>query len=120
MNALSDTHCLCSLYGLLCCSTQLKEGGEHPDPVVENGTLNTVDPPPITYKHSLPQDIIKDGLISKVQLESIVYAGQRHQLLLADGARAGKSSVCLHKLTALLGCFSCSCSIFCSNSPFLA
>jgi P-loop containing NTP hydrolase pore-1 len=82
---------------------------------VENGTLNTVDPPAITYKHSLPPDVIKDGLISKVQLESIVYAGQRHQLLLADASRAGKLVVQLQKLPAVQRCCSTCCySIFCS------
>jgi P-loop containing NTP hydrolase pore-1 len=103
------------LYLLYACLRllQLKEGGEHPDPVVENGTLNTVDPPVITYKHMLPPDVIKDGLISKVQLESIVYAGQRHQLLLADGSRAGKPYVQLQNPPAEQRCLSCCHSILC-------
>ena len=33
--------------------------------------------------------IINDGLLSRLQLEGVLYAGQRHQKILSNGKRAG-------------------------------
>ena len=48
-------------------------GRPHPDPVVENSTLAAVEPPEITYDFAIPADIIRDGKLSDLQLEAVVY-----------------------------------------------
>lgn len=57
--------------------------------LVETGNMAAVEPPDVTYKPSLPQDIIDSGKISDAQLESIIYAGQAHSVVLEGGNRAG-------------------------------
>lgn len=57
---------------------KLKYGCDHPDPVVENSTLASVEPPDITYNLVMPADIISEGKLSNLQLEAIVYGCQRH------------------------------------------
>ena len=76
-------------------------GGPHPDPVVETGTLAKVTPPVPAYEHSL-RDIVENGGLSSLQMESVVYACMRHEMrlpgekqaragfFLGDGAGVGK------------------------------
>jgi len=64
------------------------EGGEHPDAVVETGTLAKVSPPEPTYAHALG-DLVRNGALSALQLESVTYACMRHEQRLKDGSRAG-------------------------------
>ncbi|CAM9871691.1 unnamed protein product [Chrysoparadoxa australica] len=47
---------------------KLTIGAEHPDPVVENATLATVVPPDIDYEVDLPDEVINEGKLSKVQV----------------------------------------------------
>jgi hypothetical protein len=54
-------------------------GRPHPDPVVENSTLAAVEPPEITYNLAIPADVIREGKLSDLQLEAVVYGCQRHQ-----------------------------------------
>lgn len=68
--------------------SKLHVGAAHPDPVVETASLAAVEPPDITYQLHL-DDLIHDKLLSGLQLESIVYACQRHEQLLPDNSRAG-------------------------------
>ncbi|CAB3245582.1 unnamed protein product [Arctia plantaginis] len=68
---------------------KLKLGRKHPDPVVETASLSSVEPVDVTYKLSLPDDTIRGGLLSALQLEAVVYASQAHEHLLPDGTRAG-------------------------------
>ena len=68
--------------------SKLQVGSAHPDPVVETASLAAVEPPDITYTLHL-DDLIKKKLLSGLQLESIVYACQRHEQLLPDDTRAG-------------------------------
>lgn len=68
---------------------KLTFGEPHPDPVVETASLSSVEPNDITYQLSIPKKTIKQGKLSALQLESIVYASQAHQSILADGTRAG-------------------------------
>ena len=58
---------------------------------VQAGTLSGVELPPATYpiRDSLPPSIVRDGVLSSLQLEGCLYACQRHQQLLPNGARAG-------------------------------
>lgn len=69
--------------------TKLKLGRKHPDPVVETASLSSVEPTDVWYKVSIPEESIKSGALSALQLESITYASQQHEQLLPDGTRAG-------------------------------
>ena len=64
-------------------------GKRHPDPVVETASLASVLPPDVTYDLVLPSSIIKQGLLSALQLEAVIYACQQHSFFLPDGSRAG-------------------------------
>ena len=67
---------------------KLALGCDHPDPVVETASLAAVEPPDVTYELHL-DDVVAAGLLSGLQLESIVYACQRHEGFLPDGPRCG-------------------------------
>lgn len=67
----------------------MKLGRKHPDPVVETASLSSVEPVDVTYKISLPDETIRSGQLSALQLEAIVYASQAHEHMLPDGSRAG-------------------------------
>src|SRR6185295_9291796 len=45
--------------------------------------------PDITYRPHLATKIVSEGRLSEIQLERVIYAGQRHEQRLADGSRAG-------------------------------
>ncbi|KAK2722406.1 hypothetical protein QYM36_002818 [Artemia franciscana] len=68
---------------------KLKVGYRHPDPVVETASLASVEPPDVTYKLSLPYDVIEERKLSALQLEAITYACQQHEKRLPNGKRAG-------------------------------
>ncbi|KAF5281855.1 hypothetical protein FQR65_LT14499 [Abscondita terminalis] len=68
---------------------KLKLGRKHPDPVVETASLSSVAPADVWYKLSIPDESIKTGQLSALQLESITYASQQHEHILPDGSRAG-------------------------------
>ncbi|XP_061933922.1 protein strawberry notch [Apis cerana] len=69
--------------------TKLKLGRKHPDPVVETASLSSVEPTDVWYKLSIPEETIRTGALSALQLESITYASQQHEHLLPDSTRAG-------------------------------
>ena len=78
---------------------KLQIGHLHPDPVVEtsylfiygvrNRALASVPPPDIFYELSLPKEIIENTLLSSLQLETVIYACQRHSLFSPEGYRYG-------------------------------
>nr|XP_022905904.1 protein strawberry notch isoform X2 [Onthophagus taurus] len=68
---------------------KLKLGKKHPDPVVETASLSSVAPADVWYKLSIPDETIRGGHLSALQLESITYASQAHEHILPDGSRAG-------------------------------
>ncbi|KAK9794625.1 hypothetical protein WJX73_001066 [Symbiochloris irregularis] len=68
--------------------SKLSLGIQHPDPVVETASLAAVEPPDVHYQLHI-DDVIQAGLLSGLQLESIVYACQRHEGFLPDGSRCG-------------------------------
>ena len=68
---------------------KLDIGKPHPDPVVETASMASVEPPDVWYKLALPSEVINEGKLSAVQLESITYASQQHEQMLRDGNRAG-------------------------------
>ncbi len=68
---------------------KIKFGQKHPNPIIESASLAGVVPPDVSYKLVLPEEIIKRGLLSAPQLETIIYSCQQHQKILPDGSRAG-------------------------------
>lgn len=68
---------------------RLKGGQSHPAIIVESSSMAAVIPPEITYRPHLAQDIVNDGRLSDIQVERVIYAGQRHEQRLADDSRAG-------------------------------
>ena len=61
----------------------------HPARVSESAAMSAIEPPAITYRPNLPQDIIEKGVVSAVQLEAISYAGQSHSQVLPNGTTRG-------------------------------
>ncbi|KAJ8979809.1 hypothetical protein NQ317_001299 [Molorchus minor] len=68
--------------------SKLKLGRKHPDPVVETASLSSVAPADVWYKLSIPEETIRPGHLSALQLESITYTSQAHEHILPDGSRA--------------------------------
>ena len=68
--------------------SKLHIGQPHPDAVKETASLAAIEPPNITYALAIPE-LVESGKLSGLQLESIVYACQRHELLLPSGSRCG-------------------------------
>jgi predicted RNA methylase len=68
---------------------KLKGGKPHPAIIVESSSMAAVVPPDITYRPHLAREIITEGRLSDIQIERVIYAGQRHEQRLPDGSRAG-------------------------------
>jgi predicted RNA methylase len=68
---------------------KLRGGMPHPAQIVESASMAAVVPPDITYRPHLAPEIITKGLLSDIQFERVIYAGQRHEQRLPDGSRAG-------------------------------
>ena len=64
-------------------------GKPHPAVIVESASMAAVTPPDIIYKPHLAAEIVSEGRLSDIQLERVIYAGQRHEQRLPDGSRAG-------------------------------
>ncbi|KAK7104354.1 uncharacterized protein [Littorina saxatilis] len=63
----------------------------HPADIVEAAPLAALELPKESYpiRDSLPEEAITQGKLSCLQLEGIIHACQRHQIVLANGQRAG-------------------------------
>ncbi|XP_033638096.1 protein FORGETTER 1-like [Asterias rubens] len=63
----------------------------HPGDIVEAASLAAIPLPKPTYDlaASIPRDLITTGKFSRLQLEGILYACQRHLTILPNGSRAG-------------------------------
>jgi hypothetical protein len=64
-------------------------GQDHPALIVEAASMASVTPPNPTYRPRLPLGLITEGRLSRIQMERVIYAGQRHEQRLPDGARGG-------------------------------
>ncbi|XP_020269430.1 protein FORGETTER 1 [Asparagus officinalis] len=68
---------------------KLSLGHPHPDPVVETSSLSAVQPPEPTYNLKIMDELENSKALSCLQIETLVYACQRHLQHLENGARAG-------------------------------
>ncbi|XP_034679259.1 protein FORGETTER 1 isoform X3 [Vitis riparia] len=68
---------------------KLSIGPPHPDHVVETSSLSAVQPPEPTYDLKIKDDLESSNALSCLQIETLVYACQRHLHHLQSGARAG-------------------------------
>ncbi|KAE9590500.1 hypothetical protein Lal_00023309 [Lupinus albus] len=64
-------------------------GPPHPDSVVETSSLSAVQPPEPTYDPITKVDLEISKALSCLQIETLVYACQRHLQHFPDGSRAG-------------------------------
>ncbi|KAL6567599.1 udp-glycosyltransferase [Orobanche gracilis] len=69
--------------------SKLSIGSPHPDPIVETSSLSAVQPPEPTYDLKIKDDLESSKALSCLQIETLVYACQRHFQHLPSGARAG-------------------------------
>ena len=68
---------------------KLTGGKDHPAVIVEAASMASVTPPNPIYRPQLPLKVVTEGLLSRIQMERVIYAGQRHEQRLPDGARGG-------------------------------
>nr|XP_043628033.1 protein FORGETTER 1 isoform X2 [Erigeron canadensis] len=64
-------------------------GPPHPDPIVETSSLSAVQPPEPTYDLRTKDNLEASKALSCLQIETLVYACQRHLQHLENGTRAG-------------------------------
>lgn len=74
----------------------LPQAKTHPSPTVESLAMAAIDSPVCTYQPLLPKKLISDGILSDIQLESIIRAGQAHQKILNRWLEQGENGRVIH------------------------
>ncbi|MEQ8285729.1 strawberry notch-like NTP hydrolase domain-containing protein [Thalassospira sp.] len=64
-------------------SIRIPDAHPHPTKLVQSAAMASVAPPQPSYRPYLPTHIIKSGVLSDAQLESVIYAGEAHTKHLA-------------------------------------
>jgi len=68
-----------SLYNSYTPQVKIAGAKPHPTPLAQSAAMADTNAPPATYTPMLPEGPIKEGLISDVQLEAVIAAGQAHE-----------------------------------------
>jgi hypothetical protein len=69
---------------------KIKNSKPHPDALIESSSMAAVQHPEITYcYHPNLENIVKEGLLSNPQMETVLLASQMHELRLANDERRG-------------------------------